>query len=81
LERVSCLCSSEYHAVLARKASRLTSAHELAVLGRCALALRRTRESLRLVDSIREICLIIAHDRTSAYLRWISICHHGRELP
>jgi len=73
---VSCLAFGRYHAVLARKASRLAGAHELAVLGRGALALRRTRESLTLVDCIPEICLINALDGTSAYLMLIWICHH-----
>jgi hypothetical protein len=35
------------------------------------IRLRRTRESLTLVDCIPEICLINAHDGTSVYLRWI----------
>jgi hypothetical protein len=46
---VSCLAFLRYHAVLARKASRLTGAHELAVLGRGALALRRDGSGRRQV--------------------------------
>jgi hypothetical protein len=40
------------------------------------IRLRRTRESLTMVDCIPEICLINAHDGTSAYLRLILFCHH-----
>jgi hypothetical protein len=39
------------------------------------IRLRRVRESLTLVDCIPEICLINAHDGTSAYLTLMSICH------
>ena len=39
------------------------------------IRLRPTRESITLVDCIPEICLINAHDGTSAYLMLILICH------
>jgi Domain of unknown function (DUF932) len=39
------------------------------------IRLRRVRESLTLVDCVPEICLINAHDGTSAYLMLILSCH------
>jgi hypothetical protein len=45
------------------------------------IRLRPMRETITLVDCIPEICLINANDGTSAYLRWIIVCHHARELP
>jgi hypothetical protein len=43
------------------------------------IRLRSVRESITLLDCIPEICLINAHDGTSAYLRWILICNRRRE--
>ena len=40
------------------------------------IRLRPIRENLTLLDCIPEICLINAHDGTSAYLMLILICHH-----
>ena len=39
------------------------------------IRLRPMRESITLVDCIPEICLINAHDGTSAYLRLDVLCH------
>jgi hypothetical protein len=40
------------------------------------IRLRATRSTLEMVDCIPEICLVNAHDGTSAYLMLILICHH-----
>jgi hypothetical protein len=40
------------------------------------IRLRPIRENLTLLDCIPEICLINAHDGTSAYIMLILICHH-----
>jgi hypothetical protein len=50
--------------------------HSNAAYARHMIRLRPMRESVTLLDCIPEICLINAHDGTSAYLRWICICHH-----
>jgi Domain of unknown function (DUF932) len=46
------------------------------IYARHMIRLRSVRDSITLVDCIPEICLINAHDGTSAYLRWIVKCHH-----
>jgi len=59
-----------YHAVLARKASRLIGAHELAVLGRGALALRREglgpSASRRRIQILKEV-----NQQKSCHAAWL----------
>ena len=43
------------------------------------IRLRPMRESITLFDCIPEICLINAHDGTSAYIMLIFACHHRRD--
>ncbi len=49
------------------------------VHARHMIRLRPMRDILTLDSCIPEVCLINAHDGTSAYLRFVLMCHHRRE--
>jgi hypothetical protein len=44
------------------------------------IRLRRRFETIELRDAIPEILFLNSHDGTSAYLRWVLVCHHATEL-
>jgi Domain of unknown function (DUF932) len=60
--------------------ARQTRAQHVAVHARHVVRLRRRFETVQLKDAVPEVVFLNSHDGTSAYLRWISICHHGDKL-